>query len=121
MIERLWRLAGWLGVALTLALSLGPPTMGTEESQVDKLAHLAGYAVLMFWWAQLIVARRWRLAVAVILFGAAIEFLQGLAPERQPDPIDALANAGGVLLGWGFARLLPNLPARIAALPAFHR
>jgi VanZ family protein len=121
VIERLWRLAGWIGVALTLGLSLGPPTVGAEESQIDKLAHVAGYAVLMFWWAQLIRSGRWRLAVAVVLFGAAIELLQGLAPERQPDAIDALANAAGVLIGWWAARALPNLPARIAALPAFRR
>lgn len=120
-IERLWRVGAWLGVALTLALSLGPPTVGEDESQLDKLAHLAGYAMLMFWWAQIVVARRWRLALAVMAFGGVVELLQGLAPEREPDLFDALANAAGVLAGWGMARLLPNLPARIAALPAFRR
>ncbi|MFZ5576263.1 MAG: VanZ family protein [Pseudomonadota bacterium] len=120
-ITRLWRAGGWLGIALTLVFSLGPPTVGEDDSGLDKLAHLAGYALLMFWWAQLVVARRWRLALAVIAFGAAIELLQGLTPARQPDPVDALANATGVLLGWGIARLLPHLPTRIAALPALRR
>ncbi|MEW6589784.1 MAG: VanZ family protein [Pseudomonadota bacterium] len=110
----LWRVGGWLGVALTLAFSLGPPTLGEDDSQLDKLAHLAGYALLMFWWAQLVVTRRWRLALAVMAFGGAIELLQGLTPERQPDPVDALANAAGVMLGWGIARLLPNLPGALA-------
>lgn len=120
-IMRLWRAGGWLGVALTLVFSLGPPTVGADDSGLDKLAHLAGYALLMFWWAQLVVARRWRLALAVIAFGAAIELLQGLTPARQPDALDALANTAGTLLGWLAARQLPNLPARIAALPAFRR
>lgn len=111
---RLWRAGGWLGVALTLVFSLGPPTVGDDDSQLDKLAHFAGYALLMFWWAQLVVARRWRLALAVMMFGIAIELLQGLTPERQPDPVDALANAAGVLLGWGIDRLLPNLPEILA-------
>ena len=111
---RLWRAGGWLGVALTLAFSLGPPTVGEDESQLDKLAHLAGYAVLMFWWAQLVTRRRWRLALAVMAFGGVIELLQGLTPERQPDPLDALANAAGVLLGWLVARWLPNLPAALS-------
>lgn len=111
---RLWRAGGWLGVALTLAFSLGPPTVGEDDSQLDKLAHVAGYAVLTFWWAQIVVAQRWRLALAVVVFGIAIELLQGLTPERQPDPVDALANAAGVLLGWGAARLLPNLTKVLA-------
>jgi len=36
----------------------------------------------------------------------------------MPDALDALANAAGILLGWGVACLLPNLPTRLAALPA---
>jgi hypothetical protein len=120
MIEHLWRLGGWLGIAATLVLSLTPPMLG-EAGNTDKIVHLTGYAVLMFWWAQLVVERRWRLAVAVVLLGIAIELLQGLTPNRQPDVLDALANSGGVLLGWLAARLLPNLPKHLAILPAWHR
>lgn len=116
MIVRVWRLIGWLGLALTLAVSLGPPTLDEGSSHSDKLAHLLGYGALMFWWAQLIVTRRWRLALAVTLFGCAIEGLQSLTPDRLADAADALANVTGVALGWGAARLLPNLPARLAAL-----
>lgn len=116
MIKRLWRIGGWLGVALTLVLSLIPPTMGEDSSQIDKLAHLLGYAILMFWWAQLVVQRRWALAVAVVTFGIAIEGLQGLTPDRLPDPLDALANTGGVLLGWLAAHRIPNLPGRLTRL-----
>ncbi|MCA1979046.1 MAG: VanZ family protein [Thiobacillus sp.] len=121
MIRRAWTLLGWLGVALALAFSLGPPTLGENSGQTDKLAHLAGYAALMFWWAQLVVARRAWLAIAVILYGIAIEGLQVLTPARQPDALDVLANSTGVLLGWLAARRLPNLPARLAALPALQR
>ena len=120
MIERLWKVLGWLGVAAALVLSLTPPLLN-ESGHTDKIVHLAGYAVLMFWWAQLIVERRWRLALAVVLFGAAIELLQGLTPDRQPDVFDALANAGGVLLGWLTARLLPNLPQSLITLFALRR
>ena len=120
MIERLWKAVGWFGVAAALALSLMPPVL-KEPGHSDKLVHLAGYAVLMFWWAQLVTRQRWKLAVVVVLFGAAIELLQGLTPDRQPDVFDALANSGGVLLGWLIACLLPNLPERLAALPALRR
>jgi VanZ family protein len=121
MIERLWKLGGWLGVALTLVFSLGPPALDESSGHTDKIVHLAGYAVLMFWWAQLVVVRRWKLALAIILFGIAIEGLQGLTPTRQPDLFDILANSSGVLLGWLVARIVPNLPERISLLPAWRR
>ncbi len=115
MIVRIWKTFAWLGVAAALVLSLTPPVLN-EAGHTDKIVHLSGYAVLMFWWAQLVVERRWRLALAVVLFGAAIELLQGLTPDRDPDVLDALANTGGVLLGWLAARLLPNLPDNLARL-----
>jgi len=125
VIKRWWPVAGWLGVMLTLALSLMPPALDVSSGHSDKIVHLAGYALLMFWWAQLVMRQRWKLAAAVVLFGVLIEGLQGLTPNRLPDVLDALANSGGVLLGWFAARLLPNLPDRLAArrptLPAPHR
>jgi hypothetical protein len=120
-VARLWRAGGWLGIVLTLVVSLMPPALDSS-GHTDKLVHMLGYALLMFWWAQLVAVRqRWPLAVAVVLFGAAIELLQGLTPDRLPDALDALANSGGVLLGWLATRLLPNLSARLATLPAPHR
>lgn len=125
MIEQTWRVLGWLGIALTLVVSLMPPALDVSGGHADKIVHLAGYAFLMFWWAQLVTRQRWKLALTVVLFGIAIEGLQGLTPARQPDALDALANCSGVLLGWFAARLLPNLPERISArcttLPAPHR
>lgn len=121
MIHSIWRWLGWLGVVVTLVVSLIPPMLDESGGYTDKIVHLTGYAVLMFWWTQLVTVRRWRLAVAVVLFGAIIELLQGLTPARRPDLLDALANGGGVLLGWLAARFLPNLPQRLAALPARHR
>jgi len=109
-LTRLWRIGGWLGVLLTLVISLMPPALDDSSGHTDKLVHLSGYALLMFWWAQLVIRQRWKLAVAVVLFGISIELLQGLTPARQPDLLDALANAGGALAGWLVAGLLPNLP-----------
>ena len=115
MIHRLWWIAGLLGIAITLIVSLMPPALDSSSGHADKFVHLLGYSVLTFWWAQLITRQRWKLAAAVVLFGIAIEGLQGLTPSRQPDPLDALANSSGVLLGWLAACLLPNLPQRLAA------
>ena len=120
-VRRPWRWLGWFGVVLTLALSLMPPALDVSSGHTDKIAHLSGYALLMFWWAQLVIRQRWQLAVAVGLFGIAIEVMQGFTPDRQPDLFDALANSSGILLGWLVARLLPNLPGRLAELPALRR
>lgn len=123
MIERLWWAAGWLGIAITFLVSLLPPALDEHSGHADKIVHLAGYAVLTFWWAQLILVRRWKLAVAVVLLGVVIELLQGLTPDRKPDILDVLANSAGVLTGWLAARFLPNLPDRLAraTLPALRR
>jgi len=57
-LRRVWLLLGWLGVALAPVASLGPPTLDQGDSQIDKLAHLAGYGIMMFWWTQVIAVRR---------------------------------------------------------------
>ena len=121
MIQRLWWACAWLGVFITLLVSLMPPPFKEGVAHADKIVHLTGYAVLMFWWAQLILHRRWRLAIAVVLFGILIEWLQGFTPNRQTDALDVLANSSGMLIGWLAARLSPNLPQRISALFALRR
>ena len=125
-LMRLWRAAGWLGVVLALALSLLPPALDAAGGPSDKLVHFLGYALLTLWWAQL-TRRRWTLALAIVLFSGAIELLQGLTPQRQPELLDLAANSGGVMLGWLAARLLDHspacgcLPRYLAALPAARR
>ena len=112
MMRSLWLLAGWLGVVAAFVFSLNPAT--AEAPLIphgDKLTHLASYATLMFWWAQLFTAPRQRvaLAIALILLGLSIEVLQGFTPDRQSDVLDALANTTGILLGWLIAHRSANL------------
>ena len=112
MMRSLWLLVGWFGVVAAFVFSLSPDTAHAPFIQHgDKLTHLASYASLMFWWAQLYIAPRQRLALAValILLGIGIELLQGFTPSRQSDVIDALANSTGVLLGWLIAHRSANL------------
>ncbi len=121
MLVRLWQTGGWAGVIVTLVLSLMPPALGNDTSHLDKLVHLTGYAVLMYWWAQLVVFQRGKLAIAVVLLGIAIEGLQALTPNRLPDPLDALANTAGVALGWILARHTPNWLEWLVSLPPLKR
>lgn len=75
----------------------------------DKVEHLSGYAVLSAYSVLLFATPRARLLAmaAVIAFGCGIEVAQGIfTTTREPDILDALANASGALLGQLMA-LLP--------------
>jgi VanZ family protein len=112
MIRSLWLGVGWLGIVAAFVFSLGPAsTLPTAMQHADKLVHLASYGILMFWWAQLYIAsrERVRLAIALVLLGFLIEWLQGFTPTRQSDVLDALANTCGILLGWWLAQRSMNL------------
>ena len=111
MMRSLWLGLGWLGVVAALVLSLGPAAPQGPVEHADKLVHLAGYATLMFWWAQLYTAfpQRVRLAAALVLLGIAIEGLQGMTPTREPDAWDVLANTTGIVLGGWLATHSVNL------------
>ena len=114
-VDRFWWGVGWGIVAVAVWFSLGPQALDNGLPQGDKWNHLAGYGALMVWFAQLPLPRA-RLALACLAFGVLLELAQGLTPNRQPDTLDALANAGGVALGWLAARLLPNFRIRLAGL-----
>ena len=121
MIRLLWLLIAWLGVVAAFVFSLGPaPALPPDFQQVDKLEHLVSYGTLMFWWAQLYPSfrDRLRLAIALVLLGILIEWLQGFTPARQSDVFDALANTGGVLMGWVIAHRSTNLLRLFAQLAA---
>ena len=110
-MRALWLGLGWLGVVAALVFSLGPATPDGTHNHADKLAHLVGYAALMYWWAQLYVTlpQRVRVGAALILLGIVIEWLQGLTPTREPDAWDVLANTTGILLGGWIAYRSANL------------
>ncbi|NHX36874.1 MULTISPECIES: VanZ family protein [Halolamina] len=105
------RTRGWLPVAVALvilAASLVPGGGGggtVGPVGVDKLLHVAGYAVLA---AGTLVALRERtlratLAVIVLvtLFGGVVELLQGPVPGRAVSLLDLVADAVGAGLGAG--------------------
>jgi hypothetical protein len=69
---RFWRGVGWFGVALLLYLSFTPQPPNIPVENGDKLGHALAYATLLFWWAQVLVARRQRLWLALELLGLGI-------------------------------------------------
>jgi VanZ family protein len=111
-----WVACGWLIAAAIVWLSLIPSPPRLDVEQGDKLEHFVAYGVLMFWFCELYASRRSRLAYAVAwtAMGIAIEFIQGAVGYRSYDPLDMLADAIGVLLGFVAALALgPRLFANI--------
>lgn len=102
--------AGWLLVAAIVWVSLTPAPPELEFQASDKVGHLAGYGLLMFWFAQLYAARPARIVYAslFVAMGVALEFIQGQLGYRTYEVFDMGANALGVLLGWALALIFPQ-------------
>ncbi|MGA7983803.1 MAG: VanZ family protein [Burkholderiales bacterium] len=109
-VRRLWLAIGWAMVAAIVVGSVmhSPPSLGFEQS--DKLEHLGGYGLVMFWFCQIYAARRVRLGYALgfAALGIALEFVQGWLGYRDFEVADMIADAAGVALGWGLALMFPN-------------
>ena len=90
-----------------------------NESLADKVAHFGAYGVLgaAAFWANLpLYSRKWGAAVALALYGVALEGLQGLGGVRSPELADALANATGAVCGVAGAAILTALRRRRRAV-----
>jgi VanZ family protein len=103
--------AGWAWAAAIAWLSLTPSPPELDVAHGDKLGHLASYGVLMFWFAQLYVTRRARIAYALgfAAMGVGLEFAQAGLGTRSFELFDMVANTLGVLLGWSAALVLPGI------------
>jgi VanZ family protein len=101
-LRRVWRAIGVGLVMSVIWLSLTPRPIEVPIAQGDKLGHVAAYATLMLWFAQLDARYRARAsyALAFVALGVALEFAQRLTGYRSFDINDMVAGAVGVLLGW---------------------
>lgn len=121
----------WLpvGVALVIAAASFVPGSASGAAGgavgpvgVDKLLHVAGYAVLA---VAVLAALRVRSLTAVLAavvlvtaFGGVVELLQGPVPGRSVSLWDLVADGVGALLGaagWWLIRLSPGEPDSTAA------
>jgi VanZ family protein len=86
-----------------LSLTPAPPKIDFRES--DKVGHLLGYGTIMFWFSLLYFSTRARIlyAAGFVAMGISLEFIQGQLGYRSYEPLDMVANALGVLLGWAAA------------------
>lgn len=99
-----WRLASRVVFALLAAgvgvLGLLPHPDAVPSTGWDKLDHAGGFAALMAIARPARLGRTWRVAVALVAYGGAIELLQMGVPGRSAEWGDLLADAIGVGLGW---------------------
>jgi hypothetical protein len=98
----------WLSTLLVLVLCLTPRFVSETRffPHSDKLAHFAMFALYSYTWARAVgpsgLTRRHATAILALGLGLALatEVLQGLPViHRDPDPLDALADAAGSLAG----------------------
>ncbi|MBL8385623.1 MAG: VanZ family protein [Burkholderiales bacterium] len=111
---RLWQAIGAALIALVIHQSLTVDPLEIPAAPGNLGGHLVAYATLMAWFSQIDLAARRRCAwaLAFVLLGAALEFLQGQTGYRTFDPADMVANAAGVGAGWLAAP--PRLPRLLA-------
>ena len=116
----LWLAIAWSFVSIIVYLSLAPTIeMPLTAEGSDKYAHVAAYAMLMFWFMQIYGSVRSRVATAAGLasLGIGLEVLQSYTGYRTFEYADMAANVAGVVLGWLIAPpRTPNVVFRIEAL-----
>jgi VanZ family protein len=100
--------AGWAWAAAIVWLSLTPAPPDLDIEHGDKLGHFAAYGLLMFWFSQLYLQRKTRIAYAMgfVAMGIGLEFMQGQFGYRTYEVFDMCANTLGVLLGWAAALII---------------
>jgi VanZ family protein len=98
-----WQFLFWATVLAVLILSLMPPAPRLPDTGWDKSNHLLAFATLAVLGMQAFPGRQRGLMVALLAYGGLIEGLQSLTPYRFAEWTDLLADAAGVLLGWGLA------------------
>ena len=112
-LRKLWLTIGWFLVGSVIYLSLAPGWLPLDALTDDEathrltygISHVLAYGTLMLWFLQLYpVPRRPIIAVCLVGLGGMLEVLQILTPDREPDLLDILANATGVVLGWLLGR-----------------
>lgn len=97
-----WRRLTLLLTLLVLYLALSPSPPRQIDTGWDKSNHALAFAALMFSGYFGYVSSRgrlWRLWLALLALGAAIEVMQLYVPNRSGDWQDLVADAVGLLLG----------------------
>lgn len=113
LAQRRW--AFWLCLLVVLVLALLPPTRLMPSTGWDKANHALAFAVLAVLGCLSYPGRTARVLLGIFAYGGLIEVLQSLTGYRTGEPIDLVADAVGLGLGWQFmalARRFNRAPGR---------
>lgn len=112
----LWLVLGYLLVLLVIYLSLAPSAIHIPIEEGDKLSHVFAYLVVMSWFANLYAGfgERLRFAIALVVLGVGLEFVQRWTGIRTFELWDMVASVAGVALGWVLAAFRSTNYLRLA-------
>ena len=97
-------MGGTAFVLLVIYLSLTPHPLQVPNVGPFKAGHMAAYAWLMLWFAQLTTMRdRLRIGIALAIMGVILEYLQDYTGHRTFAYSDMRDNAIGVAIGFALA------------------
>lgn len=95
----------YAGVIAYLSLT---PTGAIDVGSHDKSAHFLSYTIFAFLGVRIGLSQRGfvALCLAIVMYSALMEFGQSFVPNREMSALDLLANAVGVLVGYGLSQWL---------------
>ena len=100
----LWLSIGYVLIATVIYLSVTsePVDLDVGLPYEDKFFHALAYFSLMAWFGQIYHGKyqRYILAVAFILMGVGLEYVQSYNHSRYSEIADMVANTVGVVLGF---------------------
>lgn len=109
---RFWRLALAGLLIVVLALSLLPLGADVPTTGWDKANHLLAFATLAVLGCLAYPGRIPATLLALLAYGALIEILQSFTDYRSAEWADWLADAIGLIVGWGLTRLARTVRTR---------
>jgi VanZ family protein len=105
---KLWLAIGYALMAFIIYMSLTskPPEIDIELPLQDKFFHTLAYFSLMGWFAQIfhVQGQRVAFAIAFVMMGVILEYMQSFDPARYYEIDDMVANILGVAIATFLAR-----------------
>ncbi len=99
---KLWLVIGYALMAFIIYMSLTsePVEIDLDFPYMDKFFHALAYFSLMGWFAQMFhaQAQRTAFAVAFVMMGVILEYMQSFDPARYYEVDDMIANTLGVAI-----------------------
>lgn len=95
-----WRRAFAACLLVVLVMALLPPRIPVPETGWDKVNHVMAFAVLGALGCRSYAGRAALVLSGLLVYGGAIELLQGLTGYRTADWLDLAADGAGASFGW---------------------